>query len=72
MDRFVCDQVAEYKIRCENKLPIERQVLAGRTITPLGSLLHDVYAPVSLAKARRYCIQMSLDFRARLTAEPIF
>ena len=30
MDRLVCDQIAEYKIRCENKSPVERQVLAGR------------------------------------------
>jgi hypothetical protein len=71
MDRLVCDQVAEYEIRCENKLPVERQVFAGRTVTPLGSLLHDVHAPVSLAKTRCYCIQVSLDLRARLTAKPI-
>jgi len=71
MDRLVCDQVAEYEVRCENKLPVKRQVLAGRTVTPLGSLLHDVHAPVPIAKARCYCIQVSLDLRARLTAEPI-
>jgi len=46
--------------------------LAGRTVTPLGSLLHDVHALVSLAKARCYRIQMFYDLRARLTAEPIF
>jgi len=34
MNRLVCDQVAKYEIRCENNLPVERQVLASRTVIP--------------------------------------
>jgi hypothetical protein len=66
MNDFVSDEISQDEVGCEDKPPVEGQVSAGRTVSELGALPHQVDPLREHSKARAHYGQVAFDLLTRL------